>query len=424
MNQPCSHWQLEADYPIWPTVIAWGQGQPPSPEVRSHLINWELAHSRQPWQVFPDTVAITLENRAALLQAVLPDLTHQLPALLGKKNSRSTDSRSTDSRPADDSTNGPTSQPARWMDWIVPMWRLWLPLAQQLDRQQKALGAPFIQGILGGQGTGKTTLTHVLQLILKHLGHETVGLSIDDLYLTYAARQSLQQQDPRFIWRGPPGTHDLDLGIRTLDQFKKAAPQTLVRVPRFDKSLFQGQGDRIQPLIQTAPTIVLFEGWLVGAQPIADAVFDSAVFDSAVFDSAEGSLSLATPATPVNLPTPILTTADRAFARDSNRRLHAYLPLWRFLDSLIVLQPQDYRLSQRWRQEAEHSMKAQGKPGLCDSEIIDFVTYFWKALHPELFITPLTQSPTTALVVEITAQHTIGELYSPAFGHDGRNSNA
>jgi D-glycerate 3-kinase len=152
-------------------------------------------------------------------------------------------------------------------------------------------------------------------------------------------------------------------------------------------------GDRTQPLIQPAPTIILFEGWLVGAQPITDSVFTT------------------------QLPAPILTAADRQFAQDSNDRLSPYLSLWRFLDSLIVLYPQDYRLSQQWRLQAEHDMKAQGKPGLSDVEIIDFVTYFWKALHPELFITPLTQSPTTALVVEITAAHTLGELYSPAFGH-------
>jgi D-glycerate 3-kinase len=83
-----------------------------------------------------------------------------------------------------------------------------------------------------------------------------------------------------------------------------------------------------------------------------------------------------------------------------------------------VLYPQDYRWSQQWRQQAEQDMKVQGKSGLSDLEIVEFVTYFWKALHPELFITPLTQRPTTALVVEITAEHGLGDLYSPAFGHN------
>ncbi|MGB3300253.1 MAG: hypothetical protein WBA76_18475, partial [Phormidesmis sp.] len=286
--------------------------------------------------------------------------------------------------------------PGTWIDWIVPLWRLWLPLAQQLSSQQKALGNPFIQGILGGQGTGKTTLTHVLQLILAQLGQTAVSLSIDDLYLTHAERHQLQQQDPRLVWRGPPGTHDIELGIKTLAQLKTAAPGTDVSVPQFDKSLFEGLGDRTSPLIQPAPTIILFEGWLVGARPIADTFFTT---------------------DPSALPCPIVTPADRQFARDSNHRLQKYLPLWNFLDSLIVMSPQDYRLSQQWRQQAERDMRAQGKPGLSGAEIAEFVEYFWKALHPELFITPLASSPAADLVITIEADHTLGELYSPKFGH-------
>jgi D-glycerate 3-kinase len=404
MNQPYSHWELAVRHCIWPTLIAWGQGHRPADAQIQHLIAWELAHSQQPWQMTPATVAATLESKAALLQAVVSDMNPHLPALSSNQlSSNQLSSNQLSSNQTDEKIGQ-----AAWTDWIEPIWRLWLPLAQQLDRQQKALGAPFIQGILGGQGTGKTTLTRMLQIILKHLGHPSVGLSIDDLYLSHAARQALQQQDPRLIWRGPPGTHDIELGIRTLEQFKQTGTQaeTQVSVPQFDKSLFQGLGDRTEPLIQPAPSIILFEGWFVGAQPLADSAFDTE-FDPE-FD----------PESAASLPDPILTAADRQFAKDCNDRLRPYQSLWRFLDSLIVLYPQDYRLSQQWRLQAEHDMKAQGKPGLSDSEIIDFVTYFWKALHPDLFITPLTQSPTTALVVEITAAHRVGELYAPAFGHD------
>jgi len=37
------------------------------------------------------------------------------------------------------------------------------------------------QGILGGQGTGKTTLAAMLSLILGQLGYHTLSLSLDDL---------------------------------------------------------------------------------------------------------------------------------------------------------------------------------------------------------------------------------------------------
>ena len=43
--------------------------------------------------------------------------------------------------------------------------------------------------------------------------------SIDDLYKSHAERQQPQKQDHRLIWRGPPVTHDVNLGIEILEQF-------------------------------------------------------------------------------------------------------------------------------------------------------------------------------------------------------------
>ncbi|MFM2311074.1 MAG: hypothetical protein RLZZ04_350 [Cyanobacteriota bacterium] len=142
--------------------------------------------------------------------------------------------------------------------------------------------------------------------------------------------------------------------------------------------------------------IALFEGWFVGAQPID--------IDKALFD---------------NSPPPIVTEADRQFAIANNQRLQAYVPLWSKLDNLIVLSPEDYRLSKEWRREAEHRMIANHNPNLTPEEIDrmignridDFVEYFWKALHPELFIQPLTA--TADLVVEIKSDHTLGRIYRP-----------
>ncbi|KPQ35883.1 MAG: D-glycerate 3-kinase [Phormidesmis priestleyi Ana] len=392
------------------------QGHAPSAKQLQQLIDWEIAN-------WPDTHWQYLQDDESQLE--------YLPTALLPYVAKVVESRAHLMRSLCLSTQGQTLPLAgNWTDWIDPLWRFWLPFAQQIDNKYKAQQAnqstnhkahqathktthkmahktahktTFIQGILGGQGTGKTTLTHVLQLILKQLQHETVALSIDDLYLTYAERQQLRQEDPRLIWRGPPGTHDVNLGLTTLAQLKTSSIEDKVSVPQFDKSLIGGQGDRTQPKICLAPTIVLFEGWLVSMRPLADEYFTD---------------------DRVQLPSPIDTPADRAFARDSNRRLQKYLPLWQFLDSLLVLQPQDHRLSLQWRQQAEHTMKANGKPGLSDPEIADFVSYFWKALHPKLFIPPLIHSsghrPTygsaTPLVANINTDHTIERVYSAQLG--------
>ncbi len=276
-------------------------------------------------------------------------------------------------------------------EMLPVLWDYWLPLAIQIASQHQNLKRPFIQGILGGQGTGKTTTCAVLSLILSELGHHTLSLSIDDLYKTYHQRLELQKQDPRLIWRGPPGTHDVDIALNLFDNIRHY--ESPYEVPRFDKSLCGGAGDRTTPEIVESVDIVLFEGWFVGVRPIKPELLEK-------------------------LPHPIITDEDKKFARDMNTKLSDYLPLWEKLDSLIVLYPVDYRLSMEWRKQAEQQMIASGKSGMSDLEIEEFVNYFWRSLHPELFITPLVKSSAkfsrlVDLVIEIQADHSFGKVYQP-----------
>jgi D-glycerate 3-kinase len=51
---------------------------------------------------------------------------------------------------------------------------------------------------------------------------------------------------------------------------------------------------------------------------------------------------------------------------------------------------------------------------MTDAQVDEFVEYFWRALHPELFITPLTKNPSLVdLVVEINGDHSVGAIYQP-----------
>ncbi|MEM8781137.1 MAG: glycerate kinase, partial [Cyanobacteria bacterium P01_G01_bin.49] len=267
------------------------------------------------------------------------------------------------------------------------LWYFWLPLAIQISEEKKRLNRPLIQGILGGQGTGKTTLCTLIYLILEQLSHRTINISLDDLYKTYAQRQKLKENDPRLIWRGPPGTHDVELGIKILDQLRDPIYSQPTAIPRFDKSLWNGEGDRIESEILSQADIVLFEGWFVGVRPINEAQYHV-------------------------WPNPINTSEDRQFAKDINHALTAYLPMWERLDRLMVLYPVDYHLSKQWRKEAEQKMIASGKTGMSNQQIDKFVDYFWKSLHPELFITPLVQNPNLVdLVIEINADHSLKHIY-------------
>ncbi|MGD1917796.1 MAG: glycerate kinase, partial [Pleurocapsa sp.] len=179
-------------------------------------------------------------------------------------------------------------------------------------------------------------------------------------------------------------THDVKLGLETFTQCLLGDCDQDILMPRFDKSAYNGMGDRTIPETIQKPDILLFEGWFVGVKPGAEDSF-------------------------YNCPSPILSQEDVQFAKDNNQRLQAYLPLWNKLDSLIVLYPEDYRLSQQWRKDAEQKMIALGKTGMSNEEIDRFVEYFWKSLHPELFIKPLLI--TADLIVELNSDRTLGRVY-------------
>jgi D-glycerate 3-kinase len=348
----------------------WATGRTPTALQWQQLADEALASplGAKAFGITPTNVEEMMQTRSHLFQLVSSDVL-SLPSF-----------RATPGKPSILTTHILTS-----------LWHLWLPLSMELASLRQQLGRPLIQGILGVQGTGKTTLAAVLKVILAHLGYRTLSLSLDDLYKTYAERQILQNQDPRLIWRGPPGTHDIELGKQVLDQLRQPNPQHPICIPRFDKSAWGGAGDRTHPEIVEDVDIVLFEGWFIGVRPIDPATFDEPT------------------------PYPIQTPADRSFARDLNHQLPEYLPLWSRLDRLMILYPTNYRLSKQWRLQAEQQMIATGKLGMTDAQVEQFVEYFWRSLHPELFITPLTKNSNWVdLVIEINPDHTIGAIYRPS----------
>ncbi|WP_338442004.1 hypothetical protein VZG28_02460 [Synechococcus elongatus IITB4] len=264
------------------------------------------------------------------------------------------------------------------------LWRLWLPLAQVLAEQIQQQTQPVMLGVLGSQGCGKTTLGQVLTLLLQQQGYRVCSLSLDDGYLSYRARCQLQQQDPRLIWRGPPGTHDLAVLQQALTHLRSGQPTLL---PRFDKSLHAGAGDRIAPIAMEPVDLVIFEGWFVGCR--SDRHWP-----------------------PTSWPWPIETLADQEFATDCNQRLKDYEPLWTSFDQLLILRPQDFRWSYDWRLQAEQELQHQRGQGMSAEAIATFVQYFWKALHPQLFIEPLCQASIDSKkwVAAIGADHAVTQV--------------
>lgn len=126
---------------------------------------------------------------------------------------------------------------------------------------------------------GKTFLTSKLRAELSSPAHglSIAVLSIDDLYLPHSGLVDVAAAHPEnhlLSGRGPPGTHDIPLGSKLLQELKSinesGKENTVVRFPAFEKSLFGGEGDRIEEGVVVRPPldIVILEGWCVGFCPV------------------------------------------------------------------------------------------------------------------------------------------------------------
>lgn len=140
------------------------------------------------------------------------------------------------------------------------------PLAAQLSQWQTAKGQPLVVGVNGAQGTGKSTLCGVVNILMaEHFNLSSVVISIDDFYCTRAQRQQLAEDEHALLQtRGVPGTHQVALGIETINALLAGES---IKIPRFDKALDDQLPDK-QQIFQNKPVdIVLFEGWCIAAKP-------------------------------------------------------------------------------------------------------------------------------------------------------------
>jgi D-glycerate 3-kinase len=138
--------------------------------------------------------------------------------------------------------------------------------------------SPLFVAIQGPQGSGKTYLSAQLKSHLTAPPHSlnVAVLSIDDLYLPHhrlAAQAAENPENPLLNGRGQPGTHDVRYGQHLLTKLKSQSD--VVELPRFDKSLFNGEGDRLPmdlqdaTLVHTPVDVVILEGWCVGFNSIS-----------------------------------------------------------------------------------------------------------------------------------------------------------
>ena len=127
--------------------------------------------------------------------------------------------------------------------------------------------SPLIIGIAGGQGTGKTTITSILTLILKkYFKLNVFKISIDDFYKTRNERKKLSiKKHPLLMIRGVPGTHDYRVILNFFKKVKNKKFNSL-RLPKFDKSKDDRCHKKLWYKINSRPDVIILEGWCVGAK--------------------------------------------------------------------------------------------------------------------------------------------------------------
>lgn len=213
---------------------------------------------------------------------------------------------------------------------------------------------PLIIFISGPQGSGKSYNGQKIHDYLseKYRGDKIVAYcSIDDFYLTHEDQQALAQQyrdNALLQGRGLPGTHDLTLLNECLSSILKGPTdeQRTVALPRYDKSLFSGEGDRSTDLQEVGLPVDIFivEGWFLGYQPL---------LQTADTELIEGDMA------------------------DINAKLFMYSDLlWRNpeVHSLgIVIGTDDIHNVYSWRTEQEHETKRLKGAGMSDEAVVKFV---------------------------------------------------
>jgi D-glycerate 3-kinase len=235
---------------------------------------------------------------------------------------------------------------------------------------------PFFIGLNGVQGAGKTTLVSALAATLREKeGLETLVCSIDDLYLNHEDQVALAREhrdNPLVQHRGEPGTHDMALA-RELFVALQEGRET--RIPEYDKSAFNGQGDRVSysqwksvnAANQKKIQVIIFEGWCVGFRTLSGR-------------EVEGKQSGKS------------TTLHRHRLEDLlfvNAMLGEYEVINRAFDAFIHIDAEETGYVYSWRQEQEAELRSEKGAGMSEVEVERFVDGYYPAY--ELFTEKLRE---------------------------------
>lgn len=254
---------------------------------------------------------------------------------------------------------------------------------------------------------GKTTLTRELQSQLSLPPHnlKVASFSLDDFYLSRddQAKLSCRSRGNRLLeFRGNPGTHDLPLLQLILDQLLEGKPGT-VSIPTYNKVACGGLGDRnpqhAWTEVKLPVDIILFEGWMLGFQPLRPLALSEILTKEAPHASDH-------PKTKEHVSR--LRNHPPADLEQMNDRLGLYAPIWEQLDAMILLYPESLEHVYSWR------LQQEPKEGLSPVQVRDFVDRFMPAY--ELYLENACRCKKRLLKIELDFARNVKSEATNNFG--------
>ena len=216
---------------------------------------------------------------------------------------------------------------------------------------------PYFVGLAGGQGTGKTTISSIIKIILeKYFKLKVFKISIDDFYKTRKERIALSKKvHPMLLTRGVPGTHDINM---MLDFFKKSKSKKFkeMKLPNFNKAIDDRFPKNKWNKINKRPDVIIFEGWCVGARAETNKTLKKSI------NSMEKAKD-----------------QKLIWRKYVNQQLkNKYKKLYSQLNCMIYLKAKNFSLLQKWRLKQEHKLwlKTKKKGGhkiMSKGDVINFM---------------------------------------------------
>lgn len=260
-------------------------------------------------------------------------------------------------------------------------------ITRHLEAQSPTLSKrPFVLGLTGLQGSGKSTWTDALVKTLQHrYNYNTIKLSLDDLYLDHDGLVNLRTNNSAnqlLQARGQPGTHDIALSRAFFASLMNQSEDILI--PSFDKSKFNGEGGRaLQEFWKRVPAstrvdVVVFEGWCIGFQPLTN---------DAIKEGWNKALQAQMPS---KYPTQTLKDHTIEDLLQVNNSLRQYCEMFmgpQHFDYLIHLDTDDLVNVYKWRVQQEHALWQVKNQGMTDEEVVRFVKGYMPAY--ELYLDKL-----------------------------------